>query len=57
MAGGELLVITTALADSDQQVALASDWSIAMDLLLTEVKVPQINYLEMPRKPAGNMSK
>ena len=45
MAGGELLVIANALADSDQQVALASDWSIAMDLLLTELKVPQIFHV------------
>lgn len=40
LAGGELLTIASCLSDHQQQVNLVSDWSIAIDLCLTELKVP-----------------
>ena len=39
LAGAELITVTNTLESNEHQVKVASDWSIAMDLTLTELKV------------------
>ena len=39
LAGAELITVTNTLESNEHQIKVASDWSIAMDLTLTELKV------------------